>query len=174
MRKTVLIAVLVLTIAGGVFAQSNGTQNPGDKKGPEKITLTGVLGIKDGMIALEEGGVTHYLVGLNRFIGFIDGLKAGATVTLEGFAAPRFFRVTKLTIAGQDYEIGSGPGRDMGQGRHHGNGMGFGMMYNQKNQHGNFQPKTFAPYGNRNWNDCGPQGRGNRRDDTRNQRDKRN
>ncbi|MDR0878255.1 MAG: hypothetical protein LBN21_09390 [Treponema sp.] len=161
MKKTVLLSVLILAIIGGSYAQGKGIgdgKNGGqDRKGPEKTTLSGVLGIKGGMIALENSGVTYYLVGLNRFVGFIDGLKAGAAVTLEGFAAPlpqaqqkiegQFFRITKLTLAGKDYELAPAAG----QGILGGNRVYPGMMQNQKNQWGDNR-------GNRYRNNCGPQG----------------
>jgi hypothetical protein len=180
MKKKMLITVLVLAIAGGAFAQAGGAQNSGDKKGPEKITLNGVLDVKGGMIALENSGVTYYLVGLDRFIGFIDGLKAGTAVKLEGFIAPlpqppspevrsgrqpptattqqnadqRFFRVIKLTLGGKDYELA--PANGFGQ------AMRPGIMNHQKNQKGDFRD-------NRNRD-----GRGHYGSDYRNQRSRRN
>jgi hypothetical protein len=49
-------------------------------------------------------------VGLGQLIGFVDGLKEGAQVTLEGYVFTpqrdtkiRFFRVGKLTFNGKEY-----------------------------------------------------------------------
>jgi hypothetical protein len=181
MKKTVLVTVLALAIVGGVFAQVSGAQNSADKKGPEKVTLNGVLDIKGGRIALENSGVTYYLMGLDRFIGFIDGLKAGAAVTLEGFAAPlpsfpeagsgrqhsatipqqqnagqKIFRITKLTLGSKDYELA--PDNGFGQAMHP------GMMNNQK---GNFRD-------NRSRNDRGYTSREHCGSDYRNQKSRRN
>jgi hypothetical protein len=185
MKKKILITVLVLAIAGGAFAQASGTQNSGDKKGPEKATLNGMLDVKGGMIALEERGATYYLIGLNRFTGFIDGLKAGVTVKLEGFNAPlppppfpgarsgrqppaavpqqqhadqKFFRVTKLTLGGKDYELAPA---NMGPEPR----MRPGFPPNTKNHPGNFRD---------NRNDRGYTSREHCGNDYRHQRSRRN
>ncbi|MDR1786547.1 MAG: hypothetical protein LBR23_08850, partial [Spirochaetaceae bacterium] len=54
---------------------------------------------------------TYYAAGIQRLVGFIDGLKEGATVTLEGGAVslPRdtdsyVLRVSKLTLNGKVYD----------------------------------------------------------------------
>jgi hypothetical protein len=108
--KRIWLYLILISLAGGssVFAQEI-RQNPGI---PEKTVISGKLGVAGGMIALEEGGKTYYTAGLDRFTGFIDGLKEGAQVSLEGYAVPRyrggagyFFRVTKLTLNGKDYDL---------------------------------------------------------------------
>jgi hypothetical protein len=108
MKRTWLWVVLI-GLAGGslAFAQENG----GNFAAGEKTAVSGKLGVAGGMIALEDGGKTYYITGLTRFIGFIDGLKEGAQVSLEGYAVPRSrgggysFRVTKLTLNGKDYDL---------------------------------------------------------------------
>jgi len=69
------------------------------------------------MIALNHNDITYLTVGLNRFVGFIDGLKEGAEVSIEGFTVQnsqnprnnkeRVLYVQKLTLNGKDYDIGS-------------------------------------------------------------------
>ena len=54
----------------------------------ESTTVNGNLTIAQGMIAVESEGVTYLTGGLNRFVGFIDGLQEGALVNLEGDAFP--------------------------------------------------------------------------------------
>jgi hypothetical protein len=78
----------------------------------ETMTVSGALGIRQGRIALESGGRTWYVKGLNRFIGFIDGLKEGVAVTLEGSGVKStkeenagFLRVAKLTLNGKTYDL---------------------------------------------------------------------
>jgi hypothetical protein len=77
---------------------------------PETITISGALQLIKGRIAMVYQGKTYYIAGLSRLVGFIDGLKEGAQVTLEGNAASLrgntetlFFRVSKLTINGKEY-----------------------------------------------------------------------
>jgi hypothetical protein len=65
------------------------------------------------MIALTENGVTYYTPEILRYAGFIEGLKDGAKVTLEGYAVPanpqdgnsKMLRVSKLTIGSKDYDL---------------------------------------------------------------------
>ena len=78
----------------------------------ETVTITGSMVVASGMPALKSGEVTYFVTGISRLIGFVDGLKEGAQVTVEGrsMANPRdetvkFLRVTKLTIGGKSYEI---------------------------------------------------------------------
>jgi hypothetical protein len=111
MKRIWLCVLLIASMAALVFAQ-------GEKRrvaAPEKTTISGTLGIAKGSIALKSGSDTYYVKGLGRFVGFIDGLKEGAQVTVEGyaFAIPRtnegkVFRVTKLTLNGKDYDLDSG------------------------------------------------------------------
>ena len=112
MKRIMLLALCMLAAAGAAFAQ---TGNPGPKPGPEPaepVTISGNLGITGGMISLESGGSLYYVTGLNRFIGFIDGLKEGAAVSLTGYAfeSPRrpgtnVFRVTELRLNGKTYDL---------------------------------------------------------------------
>jgi hypothetical protein len=75
--------------------------------------VTGKLPIVQGMIAVVSGDPTWLGRGLNRYVGFIDGLKEGAQVTLEGYAMPsprndkiKSLQAQKMTLNGKDYELG--------------------------------------------------------------------
>jgi hypothetical protein len=119
MKRIMLImaAAFFLTAGGMVTAQDQGPQPGARFRGPgqreaEKTSLTGNLGISRGMISLESGGALYYVMGLDRLIGFIDGLKEGAPVSLEGYAfqSPRFsgvnfFRTLSLGINGKTYDL---------------------------------------------------------------------
>jgi hypothetical protein len=77
----------------------------------ETVTVTGNLELLDGHIALRQDTVTYYTAGLNRLIGFVDGLKEGAVVTLEGAARRlpgdgerRLLLVSRLEINGKTYD----------------------------------------------------------------------
>jgi hypothetical protein len=88
----------------------------GDGHGPrrgaagETVTVSGNLALVDGQIAVVAEGITYIAGGLRWLTGFIDGIKEGAAVSLEGRAraAPfddntRFLRISKLTVGGKDY-----------------------------------------------------------------------
>jgi hypothetical protein len=115
MKKIVLLFLLAAVFCGGVFAQA----------AAPTTTIRGTLGLSAGRISVVSGNITYYVRGLARFVGFIDGLKEGAQVALEGYAsAPavegqrdRAFYPVTLTLNGKNYEVGSPaaaktPGRD--------------------------------------------------------------
>ncbi|MDR2052202.1 MAG: hypothetical protein LBP80_02215 [Treponema sp.] len=87
---------------------------PGTDSGPGQfqnaVTIQGTLGFVNGRIAVKSGETTYYVSGLNRLFGFVDGLKEGAAVALEGYAveipaAPeyRYFFTEKLNFNGREY-----------------------------------------------------------------------
>jgi len=114
----------------------NSPRNQTPRPAPESATVTGNLTIAQGMIAVVSGDTTWLVRGLNRYVGFIDGLKEGAQVTLEGYATParqgdkniKSLHVQKMTLNGKDYELarpqqrqwqGPGPGPMQRQGPMH-------------------------------------------------------
>jgi hypothetical protein len=169
-----LLSVVLMGASGALFAQ---TQEPGSKSpqrrsaevsprgsGPHResrqnaatSTITGKLELINGNIAVKNGDTVYYTTGLDRLIGFVDGLKEGAEVSLEGwsFAASgekeyRRFLVSKLTFNGKEYDdllpgFGPVPGApaplarekapDSGPGRDKGPGPGMGRDRNQRGQ----------------------------------------
>jgi hypothetical protein len=124
----VMISAVLLMAGGALFAQNN---SQGTEQGvrinrrprqpsvsitttarqAEELTISGKLSLVKGRIAIQSGGTTYYIAGINRFAGFIDGLKEGADVTLKGFAIKTreedtmLFRAGKLTINGRDYDL---------------------------------------------------------------------
>jgi hypothetical protein len=112
MKRIVLFVLLAVAAGGVLFAQ---TATP-------TTTISGTLGLSNGRIAVKSGAVTYYVRELGHYIGFIDGLKDGAQVTLEGYAsAPsiegqteRLFFPVKLTLNGKVYEVGTTTGRHEG------------------------------------------------------------
>jgi hypothetical protein len=115
MKKIVLLGLLTAVICGSIFAQSN----------TPTTTIKGTLGLSNGRISVVSGNITYYVGGLARYVGFIDGLKEGAQVSIDGYAsAPtiegqkdRLFRAVKLTLNGKTYEVGSPDAPKMRAGR---------------------------------------------------------
>ncbi|MDR2028987.1 MAG: hypothetical protein LBP93_05550 [Treponema sp.] len=112
MKRMILLALCVLAAAGAAFSQTASPPNSGPGSAPEPVKISGNLGITGGMISLESGGSLYYVTGLDRFFGFIDGLKEGAAVSLTGYAfdSPRgsgtkMFRVTQLDLNGKSYDL---------------------------------------------------------------------
>jgi hypothetical protein len=125
MKRIVLFALLALCGAGFVSAQMGGRgmgrrayppapQAPQFPQAPaaEQAKVSGNLSIVHGRVAVLSGDTTYYAGGLDRFIGFIEGLKEGAQVSLEGAAyqlpgdtKAKILRVDKLTLNGKDYDL---------------------------------------------------------------------
>jgi hypothetical protein len=68
------------------------------------------------MLALEDAdGVLWYLPGLDRYIGYIEGLDAGEAAVLEGYAPARgssqerYFQPLKLFIDEMEYDLAVPP-----------------------------------------------------------------
>jgi len=84
----------------------------------ETVTVSGSLVVAHGMPALKSGDVTYLLGGVNRLVGFIDGLKEGAQVTVEGSAITsrndsklKVLRLSTLTLNGKSYDMALPDGR---------------------------------------------------------------
>jgi hypothetical protein len=174
MKRILFFAVIAALITGSIFAQESNqpNRNPrsrtegrpqagpaGEQRASEKITLTGTLGIRAGQIAVVSGGTSYFVPGLHRFIGFIDGLKDGATVTVEGYTFPQnkseenqFLRITKLNLGGKDYDLSPLPGNGFPQFRNAPT-----PMHMMNPQHGNQFRNFSGPQ-------CGPEGRSQRPD----------
>jgi hypothetical protein len=145
MKRILFACIAVLAVSAAAFAQDGrGPKSIGNTPAArlerlfgaqaEALTIIGKLEWVNGRIAVKTGGKTYYVSDLRQLIGFADGLKEGAQVTLTGkaFADPRtpeyaYFRTEKLTFKGKDYALpefgggarGSGWARD---GWRHGGG----------------------------------------------------
>jgi hypothetical protein len=145
MKKSVFFAILIV-IAAGAFAQER--QDQDRRRQPPVITVTGTLSLVDGKIALENDTAVYYVAGLEKLIGFIDGLKEGAGVTLEGFAKAlrrgggdeadkerQILRVSRLTLNGKSYDLSAPALAEAGPRRGFpGPGPGYDMMMNRHNR----------------------------------------
>jgi hypothetical protein len=133
MKRIATLIVVGIIAASAVSAQAwgpAGSVGPGPSftQNAEVVKVEGKLTLVNGMIALKDKDKTYYVGGLNRLVGFIDGLKENASVKLEGYAiavpaAPEYahLRVTKLTFNGKDYDLSNTFGRGMMGGRGDGN-----------------------------------------------------
>ena len=97
---------------GGPPRQKPGYSRSIPRPAAESVSISGNLTIVQGMIAVQSDGTTYFVRGLNRFVGFVDGLREGAEVTLEGSAffvqrgdSARFLQVDKMTLGGREYDL---------------------------------------------------------------------
>ena len=104
MKKMVLFVLLAAAAGGILFAQTTPATT---------TTVTGTLGIHAGRIVVKSGTTIYNTSRLGRLVGFVDGFKDGAQVTMEGYAGPsregqaeRSFVPVKLTLNGKEYDLG--------------------------------------------------------------------
>jgi len=78
----------------------------------DAVTVSGSLIVAHGLPALKSGDVTYIVGGINRLNGFVDGLKEGAQVTIEGKAVTsrrdsnlKFLLPANLTLNGKTYDM---------------------------------------------------------------------
>jgi len=105
-RLAVFLFISAL-FAGTVFAQSreNRTDRNDRKSDVTKVTIEGVLKLEKGIVSVASGDSTYYVPMLTRYIGFIDGLKEGAQVSVEGSQIKDIIRPLKVTIGGKSYDF---------------------------------------------------------------------
>jgi len=75
-------------------------QNPANN-----VKVEGTLKLEKGFVAVESGENVYLVPMLNRFIGFIGGLKEGAKVTIEGRGFNNMVQPVKVSIDGKDYDF---------------------------------------------------------------------
>ncbi|MDR1469099.1 MAG: hypothetical protein LBT00_07385 [Spirochaetaceae bacterium] len=124
--KIVVAVLMGMAFAGALFAQ-DGRRGWGRQPSPppavatapaETVTISGPLQLVNGRIAVVQDGKTYYVGQLGRLVGFIEGLREGAQVTLMGNALPYppgtdsyRLRITTMTLNGKVYD-GLDGGRD--------------------------------------------------------------
>ena len=131
MKRILLVGILIAGASAFVMAQ--GRERCGRGAGPrtpgEEVSVTGPLSLSQGMIAIRQGETTYYLRRLERYVGFVDGFKEGAEVTINGTAfqgrgegARQMLFPTTMVLNGKTYEVAP-PRSDFGgggRGRHSG------------------------------------------------------
>jgi hypothetical protein len=120
MKRIAVLSLGLLFLGLVLYAQEgnplpqNNRHYRGAAEGAERLSLEGTLEFSRGIIVLKSGEEIWYVPGLLHYSGFIEGLKEGAVVTLEGWGrrtpqtdgAAGFLMVSRLSLDGKDYEIG--------------------------------------------------------------------
>jgi len=113
LKTKIIFVVLILGLAAMISAQG---WRPGPNRPrippAETITVSGSMVVAHGMPAIKSGEVTYLVGGISRLTGFIDGLREGAQVSIEGSAVahPRdsnikFLMPAKLTLGGRTIDL---------------------------------------------------------------------
>jgi len=106
-KKLAVFLFISVLFAGTVFAQNKDNRlNRDDRKqGAAKVTVEGILKLEKGVVAVASGDSVYYVPVLNRYIGFIDGLKEGTKVSVEGAQFKDVIQPVKVTINGKSYDF---------------------------------------------------------------------
>ncbi|MCL1813078.1 MAG: hypothetical protein FWG29_06100 [Treponema sp.] len=109
MKKLGLLLVITCLVISTVFAQNQEKERKGR---PDPVTVEGTLQLQNGMIAVKSGENVYIVPLLHRYAGFIEGIKDGNRVSIEGYVIKNHLRPTKLTISGKSYDF---PAMSFGQ-----------------------------------------------------------
>ena len=117
MKKAIVVLIAALALTGIAVAQS--TPPAADSQVPDAkkiVKLAGKLEVINGMIGVKDSGTSYVVPRLRELVGFVKELQEGVSVKLEGYVFPipprvsaqasfSILMVTKLTIAGKDYDF---------------------------------------------------------------------
>jgi len=101
MKKIGFMMLIAFLAVGTVFAQGWG----GWGTPSQSISVTGTLQLQNGEVAVASGNTTYFVPVLTRYIGFIEGLREGAQISMDGYASGTFFQPAKVTISGKNYDF---------------------------------------------------------------------
>lgn len=114
--KKIAAAMLIVVCCAGALSAHGKRRGPGwghqmrIADPAQTVSVSGKLQLVNGQIAVVQDNKTYYTKGLMQLVGFIDGLKEGAAVTLEGAAravplseGSFVLMVNKLTLNGKEY-----------------------------------------------------------------------
>jgi hypothetical protein len=102
MKKTSLLLAIAFLSIGVVSAQNWGNPWGGTA---QAVNIEGTLELQNGQIAVSTGNAFYFVPALTRYIGFIDGIKEGARVSVSGYAYGNVLQVAKITISGKSYDL---------------------------------------------------------------------
>jgi hypothetical protein len=101
MKKIVFAVLIAFAVTGAVFAQ-----NWGNPRGMvQSVTVSGTLQLQNGQIAVAQGNTVYFVPILQRYIGFIDGLKEGTAVSISGYVSGNFLQPVQMTLDGKAYDF---------------------------------------------------------------------
>jgi hypothetical protein len=100
MKKISFLLLIAFVAVGVVSAQNWG--NPWGGRA-QSVTVEGTLQLQNGQIALSSGNAVYFVPALTQYIGFIDGIKEGARVSVSGYAFGNVLQAEQITISGKSY-----------------------------------------------------------------------
>ena len=119
-KKLTVFALIAVLIAGAAFAQADkpNRQERGERRLPQQemqrhqqqqqdnsVSIEGTLKLEKGFVAVQSGESVYLVPMLNRYIGFISGLKEGEKVSIEGREFKKMIQPVKVTIGEKFYDF---------------------------------------------------------------------
>ena len=111
MKKIIIFLFIAALITGIAFAQERPARQRVEPPKPQ--TITGILKLEKGSVAVQSGENVYMAPMLTRYIGFINGLREDARVSIEGFVFRNMIHPIKATIGDKSYDFNMGPGFGM-------------------------------------------------------------
>ena len=122
LKRKFLSVLLIIGLAVIVSAQEGSRRERSTSRSSARttVTISGTLVVANGMPALKSGDDTYLIGGVSRLVGFVDGLKEGAQVTVEGTVMTipgrnslKYLQGSKLTLGGNSYDLSPSFGMGM-------------------------------------------------------------
>ena len=111
MKRMVSLMAIGILAVGFVSAQQGRMHHWMGNQGydSEAVSITGDLQLRNGMICVVDNEQVFYIPNLERLVGFIDGLKEGAKVKVDGYAygnqENQYVQPSQLTLNGKSYDL---------------------------------------------------------------------
>jgi len=147
-KKLTVFMIAALLIAGTAFAQPIKEQREAELRDQQEkaqrqdrqrnqqnrqmqdnsVSVEGTLKLEKGFVAVQNEESVYLVPMLNRYIGFIDGLKEGEKISIEGRGFKDMIQPLKVTIGEKSYDFIAPP---------HGSGFknqGFNHHYDKRDK----------------------------------------
>jgi len=129
MKKLCLVFVIVCLIAGTAFAQTRGNGWGTAVQPNQAVSIAGTLQLQNGVIAVVSGSTTYLVPTLTQYIGFIEGLREGAQISIDGYFYGNYVQPTRVVISGKSYDFTASVQQGFA---YCGNGWGTSRMVNSR------------------------------------------
>jgi hypothetical protein len=116
-------------------AKNNRQNRDGIKAEIKSLSVEGTLKLEKGFIAVESGDTVYLVPMLTRYIGFIEGLKEGAKVSVEGLGFRQMIMPKKITLGEKTYDFPANIMGNRSRNNIHGQGRS-NFFHSQGNKHG--------------------------------------
>ncbi|MDR0447976.1 MAG: hypothetical protein LBH07_04845 [Treponema sp.] len=100
MKKLIFVLAFGILVIGAASAQGWGRGVV-----PQSVTVSGTLQLQNGQFTVVSGNTAYYCPMIGQYVGFIDSLKEGSSITIEGFVYGNLIQPTKLTTGGKSYDF---------------------------------------------------------------------